>query len=86
MNTEDYETIKIITETLDQLNSSLNNYCHVHECKSCTFKKSNATCKYLINLLMLLQGFRLGTCEPRYRDIIDAYIDEHFPGFNFEQW
>ena len=86
MPLEDYETIKTITKTLDQLEISIKDYCDVHECTSCTFKKSNATCRYLINLLMLLHGYRLGTCEPQYSEIIDAYIDEHFPGFNFEQW
>lgn len=86
MNTEEFETIKLITKTCDQLELSLKDFCDNHQCGDCQFKKTNASCRYLINLLMLLHGYRLGTCEPHYREIIDAYIDKHFPGFNFEQW
>lgn len=79
MQNEKSTTIEVILATCSELNDAVSDYCNGHSCADCEFKHTNANCRYLINLLMLLNGYRMGTCDPSEKKLIDDYMKEKFP-------
>lgn len=79
MQNEKSTTIEVILATCKELNDAVSDYCDVHFCADCEFKHTNANCRYLINLIMLLNGYRMGTCDPSEKKLIDDYMKEKFP-------
>ena len=79
MQNENNTTILGILRTCVDLSEVVSDYCEGHSCFDCELQHTNKTCRYLNNLLMLLHGYRMGTCDPAERQQIDDYMSEKFP-------
>lgn len=79
MQNEKSSTIEVILATCIELNDAVSDYCNGRSCYDCEFNHTYAKCHYLINLLMLLNGYRMGTCEPSEKKLIDDYMKVKFP-------
>lgn len=79
MQNENNTTIEIILATCSELGEVVSDYCDGHSCFDCELQHTNKTCRYMNNLLMLLHGYRMGTCDPAERQQIDDYMSEKFP-------
>lgn len=85
MEKTEYDFIKVILQTCDELEDAIAKYCDGRECMQCDFKDEKDLCRYKTNLLMLLVGYQMGCCEPAYRKIIDDYIKEKYPTFKLPE-
>ena len=79
MQNENNTTIEIILATCSELYEVVSDYCDEHPCNDCDLRRTNKNCRYMNNLLMLLNGYRMGTCDPAERQQIDYYMSEKFP-------
>lgn len=79
MQNENNTTIEIILATCSELTEVFSYYCDSHTCMYCELKDTNKTCFYNKHLLMMLIGYRMGTCDPAERQQIDDYMSEKFP-------
>ena len=76
--------IKGIIETCNELEDTIQNYCKGQKCLSCNFYTKDHTCRYKINLLMLLNGYRMATTDPSEKAQIEAYLKKNYPSFLVE--
>lgn len=73
--------IQQIIQTCDDLEASISAYCDGRTCYDCDFKGDESSCRYRTNLLMLLNGYRMGTCDEAEKQLIDDYLKTNFPSF-----
>lgn len=81
MQNENQSFIDVIIETCDELNDAIKNHCEGRSCADCDFNDNLKVCRYKTNLLMLLNGYRMGTCSDQERKQIDAYLQANYPSF-----
>lgn len=84
MQNENQSFIDVIIATCDELEDEIQNYCEGRSCFDCDFHTKKHTCRYKINLLMLLNGYRMATSDPSEKAQIDAYLKENYPSFLVE--
>lgn len=78
MQNENNTTIEIILATCSELCKVITDYCDGHSCFDCELKHKSKTCLYMKNPLEFLLGYRMGTCDPAKRQLIDDYMNEKF--------
>lgn len=81
MQNENPTFIDVILATCDELEDTIKDYCDHRTCFDCDFYKRPDNCRYKTNLLMLLNGYRMGTCSDQERKQIDAYLQANYPSF-----
>lgn len=81
MLNENQPFIDVILATCDELDASINNYCIGRACVNCEFQHPTLNCRYKINLLMLLNGYRMGACNEQERKKIDEFLLSKYPKF-----
>lgn len=80
-----YKTfIQQIIEKCDELEASITEYCDGRTCYDCDFKGDKDSCRYKTNLLMLLNGYRMGTCNEDEKHAIWTYLTSNYPTFLIE--
>ena len=81
MQNENPTFIDVIIETCNELEDAIQHYCEHLPCSDCDFSHQDKHCIYKTNLLMLLNGYRMGTCSDQERKQIDAYLQDNYPSF-----
>ena len=81
MQNENPTFIDVIIATCSELEDTIKDYCDRRNCSDCDFNHHQRNCRYKTNLLMLLNGYRMGTCSDQERKQIDAYLQANYPSF-----
>lgn len=84
MQNENQSFIDIIIETCTELEDTIQNYCEGRSCFDCDFHTKKHTCRYKINLLMLLNGYRMASQDPTEYKQITNYLQAYYPSFLVE--
>lgn len=81
MQKDENSFIQDIIQTCTELEASISVYCDLRECLRCDFHKRDGSCRYRMNLFMLLKGYSMGACDEAEKQLINDYIKAYFPTF-----